>query len=357
LNNIDVDINNLEYSSLNGVLFDKNRTTLCTYPIGKLETSYSVPDGVKCIGDHAFFSCDHLKNVSISDTVTSIGYQAFTWSNNLEKIDFSDSIEFIGADAFKGCSKLESVTIPKNLKSINASVFAECEKLSNINIASGNLIFKPVNGVLFNEDVTILHLYPFYRKDKVYTVPEGVTTIDSNAFSGCKNLEEIILPSTLININNEAFESCVNLNKINIPNNVRYIGSAPFYGCTSLEEINVAEENTAYKSIDGVLYNNNISNLHAYPSSKKDIIYKIPQSIKFIKEGVFCGMSNSALSSVIFPDNNLAQFVDTWRCEYISKSIIFYCLTNSHIYNHCKKYDLKVLSLVDVPIPVSESFK
>lgn len=99
LQHINVDTNNKVYSSVNGVLFNKNQTELISYPRGK-SGSYSVPSGTKTIGEHAFDNCKNLTSISIPNSVTAIGEQAFQYCENLTSITIPHSVTFIGYYAF-----------------------------------------------------------------------------------------------------------------------------------------------------------------------------------------------------------------------------------------------------------------
>ncbi len=90
LNNIYVDDNNKDYSSdANGVLFNKDKTTLIKYPNGNTRTSYIIPDSVLSIGDQAFNLCDNLTSITIPDSVTSIDYLAFRSCTSLVDVYYS----------------------------------------------------------------------------------------------------------------------------------------------------------------------------------------------------------------------------------------------------------------------------
>ena len=68
---------NANYKSTNGILYSKDGTTLIQYPIGKKDTSFTIPDSVTTIGDYAFYNCESLTSVVIPDSVTTIGSFAF----------------------------------------------------------------------------------------------------------------------------------------------------------------------------------------------------------------------------------------------------------------------------------------
>lgn len=101
LENISVDENNKFYSSDNGILYDKNKTELISYPTGS-----------------------NLKSVVIPDTVTSLGLSGFKGSKNLERIKLSKNIEEIDGSTFENCKKLVNIEMSDDVKSIGYSAFA-----------------------------------------------------------------------------------------------------------------------------------------------------------------------------------------------------------------------------------------
>jgi hypothetical protein len=97
---ITVDPSNPAYSSVAGVLFNKNQTTLIQYPIGNAATSYSIPNTVTNIGDGAFYDCTSLTSVTIPASVTSIGDYAFYGCPNLTAVYAAGSLPTMGVDVF-----------------------------------------------------------------------------------------------------------------------------------------------------------------------------------------------------------------------------------------------------------------
>ena len=134
LTSINVDVNNPNYCSIDGVLFDKNQTTLIKYPRGKQGASYIIPNSVTSIGDSAFRDCCALSSITIPNSVTSIGNSAFSGCDALTSVTIPDSVTSIGEYAFKGCDALTSVTIPDSVTSIGNSAFYGCDALTSVTI-------------------------------------------------------------------------------------------------------------------------------------------------------------------------------------------------------------------------------
>ena len=110
LTEIKVDTNNKNYTSQDGVLFNKNKTELIQYPIGNERKTYDIPKGVTSIGDLAFVLCDSLPSITIPDSVTNIGDYAFGWCS-LISVTIPDSVTKIGNYAFAFCYSLTDIYI------------------------------------------------------------------------------------------------------------------------------------------------------------------------------------------------------------------------------------------------------
>ncbi len=152
LTSINVESNNKNYTSIKGILFNKNKTTIIHYPQGLESKNYEIPNSVTSIWGEAFRGCSSLTSITIPDSVTSIGSYAFGGCSSLTSITIPDSVTSIGSYAFRDCSSLTSITIPDSVTSIGTSCFKYCSSLTSI------------------------------------TIPDSVTSIGWDAFSGCKKL-------------------------------------------------------------------------------------------------------------------------------------------------------------------------
>ena len=202
LNSIDVDSANANYSSEDGVLFNKDKTTLITCPETK-SGNYVIPDSVASINNYAFFGCSNLNSITIPEGIINIGFNTFESCSSLESITIPTSVTSIGSSAFSGCSSLESIIIPNKVTSIGDSAFRNCSNLASI------------------------------------VIGESVTSIGSQAFSYCINLTQITIPASVTNIGSSAFFLCSKLTSLTILGGVTSIGNSAFSGCNILSSITI----------------------------------------------------------------------------------------------------------------------
>ena len=178
LTDINVAADNPNFCSVDGVLFNKDQTTLVQYALGNTRTEFTVPNTVTAIGDRAFEGSVYLTAVTLPKTVNTIG-----------------------ASAFAECHYLTSFEVPKGVTSISDHAFEYCIAMTGI------------------------------------TLPNGITKIGASAFYGCTVLEDITLPNSVTSIGETAFWCCRGLKAINIPKGVSTIGKEAFSTCSSLATI------------------------------------------------------------------------------------------------------------------------
>jgi BspA type Leucine rich repeat region (6 copies) len=200
-------------------------------------TSVTLPSSVTSIGVSAFLSCLSLTSVTIPNSVTSIGISAFNGCTRLTSVTIPNSVTSIGADAFNGCDRLTSVTIPNSVTSIGGAAFSHCTGLTSINVDSGNPNYiSDEAGALFNKAQTILIMYPS-GKAGLYTIPNSVTSIESQAFFYCTGLTSVTIPNSVTSIGSQAFYYCFGLTSIIIPISVTSIGYQALGGFNDLSSV------------------------------------------------------------------------------------------------------------------------
>jgi hypothetical protein len=132
LNSIVVDSENITFSSIADVLFNKDATTLIRYPSGKSGTSYSIPSGITRIGSGAFSGSVSLTSITIPTGVTNIESNTFIYATKLSSINIPSSVRSIGDSAFAYASSLASVRIPSSVISIGEYAFDNATTLASV---------------------------------------------------------------------------------------------------------------------------------------------------------------------------------------------------------------------------------
>ena len=270
----------------------------------------TIPNNIGYIGNHAFSCCNNLVNITIPDSVTNIGYCAFDSCNSLTNIIIPSSVTSIGDSTFEYCGNLENVTIGSGVTTIGTNVFNECNNLKSVTFENTNDWYYSnedntdltlINVTNESDNATYLrniHTNYWYRKNIINTttndiknaiseLPAGLYTIntsgkitsvtifnikssminntnaqisldlsnttglqeiDNEAFSGCYNLTNIILPNSITYIGDSAFSGCSSLECIIIPDSVTFISNYAFSGCNNLKNITFENTNDWYHS-------------------------------------------------------------------------------------------------------------
>jgi hypothetical protein len=165
-----VDPDNLNFSSVNGILFNKNKTTLLLCPQNKNVLNYNIPNTVVTIGENAF-----------------------------EK------------------SNLSSVTIPASLTTIGNEAFGGCTELKEFIVAPENTNFSTIDGNLYSKDKTALVVYAGGKTGN-FIIPDNVTSIRAYAFYNCQYLTGITIGNSVNSIGSYAFGACWNLKAVSLLN-------------------------------------------------------------------------------------------------------------------------------------------
>ncbi len=232
------------------------------------------------IGNRAFQSMPKAVTVTIPDGITCVDEYAFYGCERLESADLPDSVEVIGTGTFQNCQKLASFKYPKNWKSVtpgwaDGNIFVNCEKITKI------------------------------------TVPEGVESIPARAFENAGNLQSVVLPSTLKKIGNNAFRNCTAIKEFSLPDSVEEIGVRAFNGCNAVKEMTLPSSletlgERAFEScgkLENVVFNNGLITIGyaAFYNCERLKAAELPDSVEVIGRYAFENCKN--LASFHYPLN------------------------------------------------------
>lgn len=252
----------------------------------------------------------------------------------MKNVELSNNITAIGYSAFEGCTKLTSIKIPSSVLSIKSGAFAGTGMWNN----EANW----ENGVLYIDNCLI-----FAHPDVVvgeYVIKENTRIVAAESFYGCEGLTSIVMPEGLKSIDDNAFGDAVNLESFNIPNSVVYMGYMPFYGTAFFvnqsnwdNAISLYKDNCLICSIAGGSYSIKegtrlISGLAFWELELTSLT--IPSSVKYIGPDVFM---NCEVSNVIMKGDSVPQvFIGEETADIIDDSEVF---EEVSLYVPCKAFD------------------
>ncbi|MCI5655103.1 MAG: sigma-70 family RNA polymerase sigma factor [Ruminococcus sp.] len=180
MKNIYVDKENKYFTSIDGVLYNKDVTKLLFYPSHKSDKTYTVPEsvteisfcafqrngivteitlpkGLKTMKAKAFLDCASLKKINIPSGITKIEWSLFSGCKALTEITLPDGITEIGLTAFYDCSSIRKITIPKSVNRIRLYAFADCTLLDTCTIENNNITFDETVS-LYKDKEAVVHL-------------------------------------------------------------------------------------------------------------------------------------------------------------------------------------------------------
>ena len=213
----------------------------------------------------------------------------------------------IGINAFKNTA-ITSVIIPDTVITINSYAFDRCMALTSITIGSG---------------VTNIGTSAFYFCNALGSVviPNSVTNIGNYAFNHCALLTSVTFGNSLASIGTYAFADCYSLTTVNIPASLTVLGLAVFSGCPAMTSITVDPANTAFSSIDGVLYDKTSTTIIQYPDGKAGA-FTIPSTIISVGYAFAYAMGVTAIN------------VDSGNQHYSSIDGVLFSKDNTTLYQY-----------------------
>ena len=328
LSAITVDPANANYSSRDGVLFNRDGTSLIRCPGGK-SGPYVIPSGTVNLADEAFLDCYGATRIGLPASIAHLGANVFEGCKSLTAIEadpanaayasqegvlfsltlgtlvryppgktgvsFTVPSGVTGLDdgAFEGCSSLTEITIPAEVNKIGENVFDGCDALESIQVDENNGAYASQDGVLLTADRRDLVRCP-PAKAGDYAVPPGITCIRGSAFSNCRRLTRITLPASLEQIGRNWY----------------WYGSTDgsvFAGCSGLTAIDVDPANGRFYSVNGVLmgpydYWYGMSSTLIYCPGGKTGAYTIPAEVGTIEVTAFADCTRLTAINVAASD-------------------------------------------------------
>lgn len=308
-----------------------------------------LPETIISIGDRAFASCSMLYKVLVKGVVQSIGREAFADCIRLREILFpeykpvkyenssgnniSSDIHYIGDSAFCNCVSIEKIRIPDQCSRIEKNAFSGCRRLRLIELpfsissiddeAFTNTNLEEIHAESFTKDKwrEFVKRNNFFIEAHIFLMEgdnDGIININGITFFvdlqkeetvvvGCDpSATSLVIPRVVggfpvKSIGAHAFNSCKLLKQITIPDTISQINKKLFPLFSVISEINVSEENSNYKSVDGVLFDKTGQTLIKYPPEKRGSAYQIPESVASINEYAF--FNCKYLHSIIIPSS------------------------------------------------------
>ena len=321
-------------SGLTSVTIPNSVTTISDYAFSGCSglTSVTIPNSVTSIGANPFSACTNLetikvesgntnydsredcnaiietsnnslisgcKNTVIPTSVTSISYSAFSGCSGLTSVTIPNSVTSIKGYAFNFCSGITSVTIPNTVTWIGTNPFAWCANLETIKVESGNTNYdsrEDCNAIIETSNNSLI------SGCKNTAIPNSVTSILLNAFSGCSGLTSITVPNSVKRISAEAFSGCSGLKSVAIGSSIAYIQQNAFYECKAIEAVQVLATTAPFPS----------SNMFSDDTYSQAALY-IPKGCcnAYIQFADWAQFSNIVESSFIKGDVDLDEVVNS----------------------------------------------
>ena len=306
-----VDENNSNYTSIDGVLFNKDRTTIIRHPQGKTDITYTIPNSVTEIAPYAFSCCFNLSEINLPNSAVSIKESAFSETSITE------------------------LTLPENLLSIGKLAFSNCNNLCKINYNAINCTMEGFIFFLGNKN------HPFKDSSNIteIIVSEKVSSIPSEMFYGMDCIESVYITNLAhwcsidfkgANANPIRFAEKFYLNgelisRFIIPVGVNIITNYAFCGSTGLDYVSIPDSVTSigkqvFNGFTGKIYCT--KNSYAYEYAKSN-------GINYILVNVL-----ETMNSQIDYDNLIIR-TTLWNCNNIDKLL---CASKSSTLNATASY-------------------
>lgn len=313
------------YCTVDGALYNADKSKLIYYPAKKSTATVSLPEGLVTIPAKAFQGNTSIKNVTLPSSIDTIYDYAFYKCTNCTTVVVPDGVKYIGNHVWEQCKALTSMTIPASVTHIGThaldsclalttvvmnntmteipeATFRRCTTLNNVTIAQAESLTS-IGKQAFDSCLVFKGFEGKYNDtDREFTLPSQLTTIKEAAFKDCKVIRTPVFPTTLKTIENKAFY-CTStyrnsyFNHLTLPDGVEYIGDYAFMKCNySFYKIGNSTPYGTFVIPNSVTYLGKAA--FYYNSYLRKV--QIGTGITELQDSVF---SNCGLTKVVIPNN------------------------------------------------------
>ena len=363
---INISSDNPNYTSVDGILYNKEITELLRVPRNYNQPCLTTPNSVRVIKSGAFYNCNSLKEIIIQDGTISIEWSAFGECKSLVSIFIPDSVELIEGnafwnckslisvrlssnikkiekDTFYGCISLEKLVIPESVEAIDECAFAETSlrelkipqnvnsiDLSNfrgintlkflrsIDVDKYNQYYSSIDGILMDKKHQHILAIPVKKDISTFIIPEGVEEIDNDFFEigsllsyKMRTIKHLSIPGSVTGIPEGKFKDCDNLRTISLAIGIKEIGPSAFQNCSSLQRVQIPGSVekigtgafSGCESLQEVIIENGVSIIDNEAFQECHSLQKLVVADSVSVIGESAFMNNSSIKEIILPNN------------------------------------------------------
>ena len=311
----------------------------------------TISPNVCVLGKLLFANVQGLKEVSVDMQGDTIPHSFFAGCSSLERVVLGENIKKIASYTFENCTSLKEIVGIEQITHLGSQVFKGCTNITFFDFTNleewGINIFEESGlcEVVLPDDMTVLPAQTFVGCSylKTVTLPEGLTTISSYAFS-FSGIEHLVLPDSVTTIEENAFSNCESLTDIQLSSSLKTIGSAAFRMCSALKTLEIPEGVTSLggfsgcSSLESITVPSTVTHIPAgcfsICPSLKEVVILAP--VTELPRGVFsyCGALESVTlpntivsigSEVFFECTSLQSIVIPDACTSIGMSAFYNC--------------------------------
>lgn len=297
-----LDKDNSNFTTQNGVLYNKDMTTLIVYPAGKEDNEFIIPASVR-----------NLENMSMRNNIF------------LHAVDLSN-VENIGEMTF-ATSQLNSIHIPASVSYIGKAAFYNNLGLEKLTVASDNSVFKTIDNMLI-DDVKKTIVFSLFKSGEV-VIPDGIEEIGDYAFYQY-DITTVQTPASLKRIDKCAFAESYILSQISVNEGLEYIGDMAFQNCESLSDFTfpstlktIGLQGFLGTGLSKAILNEGLESISTYAFLRCLNIEEVylPSTLTYVDEGIFS------------------------ECASLVKAVVAEGLTSTYAYTFESDVALKEVSL------------